>query len=233
MPYCALADLIKQISEKNIIELTNDAGEGSPKKLVYTHGGTYVIVAGDTILGNISGAHARVDEVVLSSGSWAAGTAAGDLYLSDQVGTFQAETLSIGSHSDVANIAADSTDTVYGVDAGKVTEAIAKADALIDSYCGQVETVPFTTVPAIIKQHSITIAIYFLYTRRGVVPELIKDNYKDAIAHLRDISTGKAALPPTTAADYEDTIQTDRTGDDRKTTIGKDSDGSTGTLDNY
>jgi hypothetical protein len=52
-----------------------------------------------------------------------------------------------------------------------VTAAIAKADALIDSYCGQVETVPFTTVPDIVQQHSVTIAIYFLYARRSAVPE--------------------------------------------------------------
>ena len=204
MAYSSLADLKKQIPEKNIIELTNDAGAGPPKKLAYTLGGTYVIKAGDTIVGATSGAHALVEEVVLSTGTWAGGTAAGDLYLSDQVGDFVAEKLKIGSDADVATIAANSTDTVYGVDTSKVDEAIAKADALIDSYCGEVAEVPFTTVPPIIKQHSITITIYFLYTRRAVAPEIVKDNYKDAIAHLKDISTGKATLPPITTDDYSD-----------------------------
>jgi phage gp36-like protein len=119
------------------------------------------------------------------------------------------------------------------INEARVTEAIAKADALIDSYCGQVATVPFVTVPAVIKQHSITLAIYYLYTRRAVAPELIKDNYKDAIKHLGDISTGKAALPPTTEADYEDNIETSRTEEDRIFNMGKKSDGSSGSLDNY
>lgn len=86
----------------------------------------------------------------------------------------------------------------------KITAAIAKADALIDSYCGEVAEVPFTTVPAIIKQHSVTIAIYFLYMRRNRVPEARLQSYKDAIQNLRDIATGKAALPPTTADDYSE-----------------------------
>jgi len=89
----------------------------------------------------------------------------------------------------------------------RVTAAIAKADRLIDSYCGQVETVPFTTIPDIIKEHSITIAIYYLYSRRGVVPEIRKENYKDAIAHLKDIATGKAVIGATTEGEYDDEIK--------------------------
>lgn len=82
-----------------------------------------------------------------------------------------------------------------------ITAAIAKADALIDSYVGAVAEVPLTTVPDVIKEHSKTIAIYFLYSRRSVAPEIRKDNYDDAIQHLKDIAAGKAVLPPTTAAD--------------------------------
>jgi phage gp36-like protein len=115
----------------------------------------------------------------------------------------------------------------------KITAAIAKADALIDSYCGGVAEVPFTTVPAVIKQHSITIAIYFLYLRRNRIPEARLQSYKDAIQNLRDIASGKAALPPTTEADFDEQVKTTHTGDDRKITMGKDSDSSSGTLDNY
>ncbi len=231
MPYSVKADIQTEISESVLIELTNDAGAGPPKKLAFTSGGTYVIVVGDTIVQGAT--HAKVEEVVVSSGSWAGGDAAGDLYLSDQVGNFAAGNIDIGSHINVATIAGNSTDTVYSVDTAKVDAAIAKADALIDSYCGQVETVPFTTIPAIIKQHSITIAIYFLYTRRSVAPELVKDNYKDAIKHLQDIATGKAALPPITEDEVSAEPQTSRTKDDRTFSIGKKSDGSSGSLDNY
>jgi len=116
----------------------------------------------------------------------------------------------------------------------RVSAAIARADAIIDSYCGQMATVPFTApIPNLIKQHSVTIAIYFLYSRRSVAPEIRKDNYKDAIKHLGDIAAGKATIGATTEADYENNIKTDRTGDDRIFTIGKKSDGSSGTLDNY
>lgn len=119
------------------------------------------------------------------------------------------------------------------VNDARVTAAIARADAIIDSYCGQVETVPFTTVPAVIKQHSITLAIYFLFTRRSVAPEIRIDNYKDAIAHLKDISTGKASLPIAGETTGGDEIGTSRTEDDRLVTMGKKSDGSSGSLDNY
>jgi phage gp36-like protein len=231
MAYSVLADLKKQIPEKKIIELTNDAGAGPPKKIAYTSGGSYEVVAGDTIVQGAT--HALVDEVVLSSGSWAGGDAAGDLYLSDQVGDFAAGNLAVGSNSNVATVAGNSTDTVYAVDTEKVTEAIAKADALIDGYCGQVAEVPFTTIPAIVKQHSITLAIYFLYIRRSMAPELVRTNYEDAIAYLKDISTGKAALPPVGEADVAAAPQASRAEGDATFSIGKKSTGSSGSLDNY
>ena len=213
MAYSLLEDLKKQIPEKKIIELTNDAGAGPPKKIAFTSGGTYEIVAGDTIVQGST--HALIEEVVVSSGTWVGGNAAGDLYLSDQIGDFAAGNLSVGSHSDVATVAGNSSDTVYSVDTTKVIEAIAKADALIDSYCGQMAEVPFTTVPPIIKQHSITISIYFLYIRRSMAPELVRKNYEDAIAHLKDISKGTAALPPVTAADVAANAQASLTSEDR------------------
>jgi phage gp36-like protein len=119
------------------------------------------------------------------------------------------------------------------VNEARVSAAIAKADGIIDSYCGQVETVPFTAVPGIIKQHSVTIAIYFLYSRRSAVSEVRAQNYKDAIAHLKDIATGKAALAPVSTDDYEQTLQTSHTDEDRTFSKGKKSNGSSGNLDNY
>jgi len=115
----------------------------------------------------------------------------------------------------------------------RVTAAIAKADALIDSYCGRIETVPFIVIPEIIKQHSITIAIYVLYGRRSSVPEVRAQNYKDAIKHLGDISTGKASLPIPGEDTPNDDIQATHTDEDKKFTMGKKSDGSSGSLDNY
>lgn len=115
----------------------------------------------------------------------------------------------------------------------RVTAAIARADAIIDSYCGQVATVPFVSIPAVIKQNSITIAIYFLFSRRSAVPEIRRKNYEDVMGHLKDIAAGKATIGATTTADYEDNISKDRTSDDRTISMGKKSDGSSGSLDNY
>ena len=73
----------------------------------FTSGGTYVTKIGDTITGATGAATAYVEAVVLESGSFAAGTAAGWLYLSNQVGTFQSENLDVGANSNVATIATD------------------------------------------------------------------------------------------------------------------------------
>ena len=70
-------------------------------------------------------------------------------------------------------------------------------------------------------------------SRRSVAPEIRKDNYKDAVKHLQDIADGKATLPPVSEADVTDQVASSHTSEDRKITMGKASDGSTGTLDNY
>ena len=101
------------------------------------------------------------------------------------------------------------------MDDAKITAAIAKADGIIDSYCGQVATVPLTTVHDVIKEHSITIAIYFLFSRRSAVPEIRRKNYEDAIAHLKDISTGKASLPPVGASEVPGGDETEISSADR------------------
>ena len=80
------------------------------KVLDFSSGGTYQIKKGDTITGATSGATAYVDEVILESGSWSSGNAAGYLVISSQNGAFQSEDLNVGSNSNVATIAGDSSD---------------------------------------------------------------------------------------------------------------------------
>ena len=79
-------------------------------------------------------------------------------------------------------------------DADVVSECITKADAEIDSYLGVKYTLPFSTPPARVKSLSEDIAIYYLFTRRSVAPELREINYKNAIAYLRDVAAGRAVL---------------------------------------
>ena len=69
------------------------------KTIAFTAGGGssgYQIQPGDTIQGHTSGAIAVVYSVgALTSGSWAAGTAAGTFVIDQQVGTFQSENLDV------------------------------------------------------------------------------------------------------------------------------------------
>lgn len=78
-------------------------------ELAFTSGGTTEIAEGDTITGATSMETATVERVVLTSGTWAGGDAAGYLYLSGQSGAFQAENLDVGASSNLATIAGDST----------------------------------------------------------------------------------------------------------------------------
>ena len=62
--------------------------------------------------------------------------------------------------------------------AARVSEAIAQADAEIDAWCGSRYSIPFTTVPDIIKKCSVDIAIYNLYSRtQEGIPETRSERY--------------------------------------------------------
>ena len=81
------------------------------------------------------------------------------------------------------------------VDAAKVTDCIAKGDGIIDSYCAVKYSVPFTTVPSVIKTLSCDIAIKYLYARRvEEMPNTRQDAYDAAISFLKDVSRGTATL---------------------------------------
>jgi len=110
------------------------------------------------------------------------------------------------------------------VNQARVDEAIAQADAEINSYCAANYTVPFTTVPAVIKKISVDIAIYNLYSRRvEQIPETRAERYKNAIRQLEGISKGAITLgiDPAPEAVSEGGIKTNKTEDDR--TFTKDS----------
>lgn len=79
------------------------------REISFTSGGTYEVVVGNTITGATSGATAVITKVILTSGTWAAGTAAGRLFFASQTGTFQAEDLNVGVNLNVATIAGNST----------------------------------------------------------------------------------------------------------------------------
>lgn len=80
------------------------------------------------------------------------------------------------------------------VDDSVVTGAIGDADDEIDSYCGGRYSVPFVTIPGIIKKISVDIAIYNLYARRKGAPDDRKIRYDAAVRLLRDVSRGLVTL---------------------------------------
>lgn len=85
-------------------------------------------------------------------------------------------------------------DGLGSVDQTKIDKAIAQADAGINAYCGKLYTIPFSTVPEVINKLSVDIAIYHLYSRRDVMPEIRGERYKDAMRQLSDISRGVISL---------------------------------------
>lgn len=82
------------------------------------------------------------------------------------------------------------------VDTDAVTRAIVDADAEIDGYCGKRHTVPFTTVPEIIRKLSVDLSIFNLYARRShlEVPDSRQKRYDAAIRFLRDVARGIVSL---------------------------------------
>ena len=80
-----------------------------------------------------------------------------------------------------------------------VDDAIADADADVDSYCGRRYTVPFNPVPGKVKSLSADLAVYNLFEKRamqtgGEVPPAYRKTYEDAISFLKDVANGKAVI---------------------------------------
>ncbi|MEW6378599.1 MAG: DUF1320 domain-containing protein [bacterium] len=76
-----------------------------------------------------------------------------------------------------------------------VDKAIIDASAEIDGYCQKLYAVPLTPVPELIRKYAVDMAIYNLYARRDIeIPEIRKDRHHQAIAYLKLVTEGKAAL---------------------------------------
>jgi len=75
-----------------------------------------------------------------------------------------------------------------------VAQAIARADSEIDSYLAVRYVLPLSSVPERVKGLSLDLAIYHLYSRRSVMPEVRRDRYRDAVAFLQEVAAGRARL---------------------------------------
>lgn len=124
-------------------------------------------------------------------------------------------------------------DGIGEIDTSVVTRAIADADAEIDGYCGKYD-LPFSPVPVMIRKISVDLAICNLYARRKGVPEDRQKRYDNGIRFLRDVSAGKVTLgadAPEPNIDGGPEATTKKS--DRIFTVGRSSDSSVGSLDNY
>lgn len=120
------------------------------------------------------------------------------------------------------------------VDSDVVTRAIADADAEIDAYCGTRYDTPFSPAPVMIRKISVDISIYNLFVRRRGVPEDRQKRYDNAIKFLTNVSKGLISLgadAPSTDDDSGPEATTVK--GDRIFSMGRSSDSSVGTLDNY
>ncbi len=110
------------------------------------------------------------------------------------------------------------------VNQARVDEAIAQADAEIDSYCGERYSVPFAAAPAVVKKMSVDIAVYNLYSRTvSEMPETRKDRYRNAVRQLEGIAKGTVSLgvDPAPAPHGEGGAETNKAADGNVFTRGR------------
>lgn len=113
------------------------------RTLAFTLGGTYVVLPGDVIVGATSGAYATVVSVGTITGAWASDTAAGNLTIKGQVGTFgAAEIMKVGADATVATITGNSTAVATDY---RFKNALAVAAMITCETCDQRFTLDGTT----------------------------------------------------------------------------------------
>lgn len=107
-------------------------------------------------------------------------------------------------------------------DAGAVNDAIVakaidRADAEVDGHCQGRYDIPLSPAPDTIRDRSVDIAIYHLYSRRGEPPGNIVERYKAAIRFLEKIATGAIRLGALTPVptDGNQPIRVNKTASDR------------------
>ncbi|VAX15352.1 hypothetical protein MNBD_NITROSPINAE04-1956 [hydrothermal vent metagenome] len=80
------------------------------------------------------------------------------------------------------------------IDTDKVDRAIQEADAMINSFVGEVYFVPMNPVPNVIVDISATLAILYLHRFRSVESAVWKEAELGALKYLGKIAEGEATL---------------------------------------
>lgn len=74
-----------------------------------------------------------------------------------------------------------------------VAAALAAADNLVNGHVGSRYTLPLPSVPDLVRTWATSIARYVLH--RNGAPEHVQQDYKDAVAALKDVGRGLIVLP--------------------------------------
>jgi phage gp36-like protein len=109
----------------------------------------------------------------------------------------QADLAKLVTWEELAKLTAEAGDDI---DAAVMSEAIAQADAEIDSYLAVRYALPLDSVPARVKALSASLSLYHLYARRGVAEGVWRQKYEDAVKFLRDVGAGRAEIIGATGA---------------------------------
>ena len=90
-------------------------------------------------------------------------------------------------------------------DTDKIADAIAEAEAEVDSYCAKRHTVPFQSpVPAMIVKVCKDIAVYNVYFLKNAASEKVSDRYQKAVSYLKDVAKGIVDLGGEAAPEIDD-----------------------------
>ncbi|MDX9785450.1 MAG: DUF1320 domain-containing protein [Desulfobacterales bacterium] len=135
------------------------------------------------------------------------------------------------------NVLIQLTDTENGVEPNEavVAAAIADADEEIDAYLSMHYRLPFATVPAMVLRLSADLAVCRLYARCNHIdlPSQWDARCKAARRMLEKMAEGKLRLDVPEPADVDAGVEVTSGRMDKIFTLGRPSDGSQGSLDNY
>lgn len=80
-----------------------------------------------------------------------------------------------------------------------LTEVIANAEGMVDSYAAKRYAVPISTSDAVLagmlKSATLDIATYKLLKRGDLVPQVKRDDYAATLEWLKDVAAGRAVMP--------------------------------------
>lgn len=127
-------------------------------------------------------------------------------------------------------------DGIGAVASDAVDAAIADADEEIDAFLAIRYSMPFDATPAMVLRLSADLTVCNLYARRAHLdlPKQWETRCAQARRMLEKLADGRMALDvPEPATDSDGGVETIAASSDRVFSIGRSSDGSSGSLDNY